>query len=330
MPQRAVLRFGCSVTAICFGQLISGVKLRVTDGDVDDVAFVHVPYNFGHTVERVAMFGTGADFNTVVNYAFGNGAKIDGSFDPEAKDQMWQQADKLMLPDGKLWGHYNPDLQDRSSTTGCSLFLTPGKYWPKELANHYFGNRTIFGMLRDPYERLIAMFRGNTKGYGAGSDNERFKATCDVNGAVQAMCQKALSSDPFVDQCTFLPQADFFDQPYGITVPLDNRRFPDSVNEFFEAHGLPAFMHVQTSDMFHVSGCNDVWAANLTAETRALVRKAYKRDFELLCKHFGYCDEEEDACIPGVPEMCPLAVVDRMAAKYHIRRAENVGGFAVG
>merc|ERR1719414_1549602 len=109
---------------------------------------------------------------------------------------------------------------------------------PKDLAQKYFGNKTIFGMLRDPYERLTAFFRGGFSGYG-GSYPEFYK-TCDVNGAVKQMMKDVLEkNDTFHAGCTFVPQAEYFEGEYGIKLPVDNRRFPFSMNEVFEEHGYP-------------------------------------------------------------------------------------------
>jgi len=183
------------------------------------------------------------------------------------------------------------------------MYFTPQKYWPKHLAKKYFGDKTVFGLLRDPYERLIAMFRGDFQGYGS-FNNSRFMETCDVNGAVQEMMNLVIeSNDPFASSCTFLPQAEYFDGPYGITLPVDNRKFPQSMNEVFEKHGYHEI--IKGENILHVNGCNNAWAGNLTAETKTLVKKVYARDFELLCKHFGYCDQDENTCIKGVYHMCP-------------------------
>mmetsp|Transcript_13973 Transcript_13973/g.43622 ORF Transcript_13973/g.43622 Transcript_13973/m.43622 type:complete len:90 (+) Transcript_13973:3-272(+) len=81
-------------------------------------------------------------------------------------------------------------------------------------------------------------------------------------------------NDTFAQGCTFVPQAEYFDGPYGISVPVDNRAFPASMNEVFEEHGYPDF-HIRTPDILHVSLCPDVWAADLDSETRSLVRKVY-------------------------------------------------------
>merc|ERR1712137_798846 len=95
----------------------------------------------------------------------------------------------------------------------------------------------------------------------------------------------------------------FFDAPFGIDIAVDNRRFPESSNELFQEHGYP--WHIGAQDCLHVSGCDQIWAADLDCEAKALVKKVYARDFELLCEKFGYCNDDESVCITGVPQMCP-------------------------
>merc|ERR1719359_2526507 len=124
--------------------------------------------------------------------------------------------------------HFNSDLQEQNPETKCAMYFSPQKYWPKQIAEKYFGNKTVFALLRDPYERLVSMFRGNIEGYGAMGDYN----TCDVNGAVKRLLKNILngSTNKFASECTFLPQAEYFEAPYGIMQPIDQRLFPHSVN----------------------------------------------------------------------------------------------------
>mmetsp|Transcript_61944 Transcript_61944/g.191966 ORF Transcript_61944/g.191966 Transcript_61944/m.191966 type:complete len:343 (-) Transcript_61944:8-1036(-) len=264
-----------------------------------DLALVHVPFNFGHTVEKVAAWGSGV----YSQLRFNSVSAASALGDPGAPKLTAAPA-----VDDVAWGFLSPLLFERTSNvTGCPLYLTPPKYWPKSVAEAYFAARTPFGLLRDPYERLVAFFRGNNTSYGGGE--ARFVPTCDVNGAVKQMMRDQLSSaNPFRKSCTFLPQAEYFDGPHGIALPVDLRKFPQSINDVFVAHGYPE-MHIETFDSMHVGLCNEVWSGDLDEETRAMVRQVYRRDFDLLCSHFGYCDTSEDTCIVGVPEMCPKKVL---------------------
>eukprot|EP00440_Ansanella_granifera_P075779 gb/GFBE01082235.1/.p1 GENE.gb/GFBE01082235.1/~~gb/GFBE01082235.1/.p1 ORF type:complete len:337 (+),score=73.45 gb/GFBE01082235.1/:1-1011(+) len=259
------------------------------------LVLMHLPYNFGHTLESVAMFGSGG------SWQLASAMKVAGDGSKSVEERL-ALLEASKQPNGEVWGHVHPLLQETSNVTGCPLYFTPGKHWPKEIAEAYFQDKTRFGMLRDPYERLVAQFRGNYRGYGGQYD--KFYETCDVNGAVRQMVETVLSGDPYAEGCTWVPQAEYFDAPYGIMLPVDNRRFPNSANEMLVSHGY-SHMFIQEQDILHVSGCNEVWAGDLDCETKALVKKVYARDFELLCKHFGYCDDNENCCLLGVPEMCP-------------------------
>merc|ERR1712183_349534 len=85
----------------------------------------------------------------------------------------------------EYWGLFYPGLTEVSEVTGCHIYLTPQKHWPKALAAKYFGgNKKIFGILRDPYERLVAQFRGNI-GKKYGGDWGEFRKVCDVNGGIK-------------------------------------------------------------------------------------------------------------------------------------------------
>ena len=82
-------------------------------------------------------------------------------------------------PLAKLWGGVAPELQELSEITGCPLYFTPPKYWPEDLAKSYITGKKVFGIVRNPIERLVAMFRGGYSEYG--SFPPRFRETCDVN-----------------------------------------------------------------------------------------------------------------------------------------------------
>lgn len=275
-----------------------------------ELVLQHIPFNFGHTIEKVSTFGNGR--SSLMAYGSVNAALLS----PMSKEQRWEIVNSTKLPNAEVWGHLNPDLFEVSEVTGCPLYFTPGKYWPQSVAQAYFGNKTVFGMLRDPYERLVAMFRGNFGAYGG--SYPKFSKTCDVNGAVRQMMETYLAGDKYSGDCTFVPQAEYFDQPFGIELAVDNRLFPDSANKVFAEHGYN-HLHIYEQDILHVVGCADVWAGDLDCETKALVKKVYARDFELLCSSFGYCDTEENTCIKKVPTMCPsdLAKKEETATHCH-------------
>jgi len=270
-----------------------------------DLVLQHIPFNFGHTIATVMWGGSGFSkwfyaLHSVAYYALPLKAKwwiINGSRSGEFS---------------RIWGNLNPDLQTESEVTGCLLAFTPGKFWPKEVAEKYFADNQIFGMLRDPYERLIAQFRGNLPNYGGHSPE--FSRTCDVNGALEKMLE-LYQVNPYANQCTLLPQAEYFDQPFGVAIAVDNRKFPDSANELLRLHGYS--QQIAQQDIQHVSGCPEVWAGDLRCDVKAKVQEVYKRDFELLCQKFGYCNWDESVCIEGVKEMCPSNLEQRRENATH-------------
>mmetsp|Transcript_61131 Transcript_61131/g.189381 ORF Transcript_61131/g.189381 Transcript_61131/m.189381 type:complete len:324 (+) Transcript_61131:80-1051(+) len=234
-----------------------------------DLAMAYLPYNFGHTVAKAAL----------------------------ASDIKWGDCGSRTGRADTCMGH------GTSTVTGCELMYTPGKYWPKDAAKAYFGNMTVFGILRDPYERMVSQFRGS----GRFTYPDLF-AKCDVNAGVKSMMREYLANvkagRPYVLNCQMLPQAEFFDQPHGATVFVDNRQFPHSMNSVLLAHGYKE-IQIAPEEVAHVTGCDHVWAGDLDSEAKALVRQVYARDFQLLCSHFGYCDTLENTCITRVPGMCP-------------------------
>mmetsp|Transcript_118366 Transcript_118366/g.368618 ORF Transcript_118366/g.368618 Transcript_118366/m.368618 type:complete len:289 (+) Transcript_118366:92-958(+) len=267
----------------------AALRTRNATGGKRDLALADVPFNFGITISKVAGLGSGQDWAQQTEAYF---KLVHMATQP--REASWQAVRSQVQPSAEVWGGLSPDLR-APSAVGCPLHNTPQKWWPRPLAERYFGNKTVFGVLRDPYERLVSFHR----------DPEFFPG-CDVNKAVKDTLRKFVKGGHFAESCRFLPQAEFFDGPFGITVPVDIRRFPESANEVLRQHGYDD-VHIAMQDVLRAGGCPDVWAGDLDAETRQLIRIIYKRDFELLCKHFGYCDQEELTCLAQIPGMCPAA-----------------------
>merc|ERR1719203_1489800 len=143
----------------------------------------------------------------------------------------------MLQQGGELWGALYPELMNTSSV-GCPMYMTPPSLWPEQLAQRYFGNKTVFGVLRDPYERLVAFFRGGeqTASMDYGGNMTQWLSTCDVDSAIRHMMEDYLrssSADPYAHMCTYVPQSEYFGGPFGIEVAVDNREFPNSANEVF-------------------------------------------------------------------------------------------------
>jgi hypothetical protein len=266
---------------------------------------MHIPFNFGNTIEEVALFAEIDHRKAAYQIELKQLSGDDYSFAVPSQPSTWEHINSIKKSGGEVWGHMNPDLQPISNETGCPLYLTPQKYWPADLAKQYFGDKKVFGVLRDPYEKLVAQFRGNMPDYGGTED----VSTCNLNEAVKATMQELLNGgNIFAGACTNVPQSEYFDGPYGISIPVDNWRFPQSANELFEDHGYNNF-HIRQNDIMHVNQCADHWSAEFDKETRKMIREFYKKDFDLLCKSFGYCDFDQDTCLQGVETMCPNSVL---------------------
>jgi hypothetical protein len=223
------------------------------------------------------------------------------------------------LAGGQLWGMTYPPSWAISNVTGCNLYYTPAKHWPPGLAREQFGGRSTFGILRDPYDKMANEFRRQVQGIDSvfnwqtrpqidaregdrareGEEYAKYYATCDVNGYLAAELTKYKAGDRFRGNCALVPQADYFDPPFGVAVPVDNRQFPDSFNQLMADYNYPT-MNVT----IHNWACVNVSAYSLNAEVKALIKEIYARDFELLCSYFGYCDRDEMTCLEQIPNMC--------------------------
>jgi len=298
----------CSIAIAVLCILLSPLLKKPGHGEL---VLAHIPYNFGHTVETNSLLGHDWSYSTLgrlrVAAAYVVSKSIFGGSIPLPSAVKSWVLRTVAMDGAEFYGVFVSGLDATSEVSGCPLYLTPQKHWPADIAKDYFGNRKVFGILRDPYERLVAQFRGNFKGYGA-DDGGKLRESCDVNTGVKRLLKmfKELNN-PFAMGCTLLPQAEYFDPPYSITVPINNRKFPDSMNAVFKEHGYAPSHQIQYNEILHVSGCNEKWSDDLDNETRGMVRELFARDFELLCKHFGYCDNDERACLPLVPEMCPTS-----------------------
>lgn len=264
---------------------------------------MHIPHNFGHTVEMVAAFGSGPSAKIKFRTAIAMNREFMRDFkEGPIMPQLYQH-------NQSVWGGLDENLAVKSNVN-CTMYLTPPKYWPDDLAKQYFGDKKVFGILRDPYERLVTYFRSavaDDSGDESIGNYSYWAKKCDVNGAVYHMMKYYLrvkNRNPYIRDCAFLPQAEYFDGKYGIKIAVDNRKFPMSMNRVFDDHGYNN-MHIETADCLRAQGCNEIWAGTLAPATRKLIQEVYAKDFELLCSKFGYCNKEENTCVDSVYSMCP-------------------------
>jgi len=280
-----------------------------------DLAFVHVPANFGQSIERVALEGSRESETPFILY---------GSFNAKTTKDQWDQINGVRGFGGQVWGLMSPDLRVISNFSGCNLVYEPPKYWPSDIASSYFsaGSSRSFGLLRDPFDRLVSQFRQEASGGGKqvvgfkrsdvseregslereGEMYQNFYSNCDVNGWVKEEMKRYKAGDHFRGNCHLLPQAEYFQHPHGISLPIDTRTIPDSFNVEMERHGY--LIRMRTDNIKHNWSCNKLSAWDLDEESKLLIREVYAADFDLLCRHFGYCDTEELTCLAQIPFMC--------------------------
>jgi len=277
-------------------------SLIVKSHDQQDLVFVHVPMNFGNSITEQAALGTGSNLSYAeVTAAGGKG---------------WDYINSIALEDASFWGPMNPDLQVHSNwnggelmsdtSQGCPMYYTPQQYWPVDLAQKFFGDKTVFGLLRNPYDRFLAFLRAEEGGVlqGFAFDNR----TCDFSAKVKMMFAGKASWPPAM-RCQLQPQAPFFEGKNRITLPLGLEDFPMNAQTLLEEHGYSS-VHLDPNEMHHVAGCDNTWGMDLDAETKAILKNYYAKDFALMCKVFGQCDTDHASCCKRVPGMCPLKAFD--------------------
>jgi len=296
--------------------LAAGLDSESCKSDSTEMLFLHIPYNFGYTVGVAALYGHAVTSKWSVEDAWEHSKLLfgDKGAQEEKSGAVWYHnrpqpsAVKAALqgnPQAKLWGGVAPELQEISNVTGCPMYFTPPKYWPDDLAKSYLAGKKVFGIVRNPIERLVAMFRGGYSEYG--SFPPHFRETCNVNGAIKWLMHSLMNGTvgKFASQCTFIPQVEFFEGPYGVQIAVDNLYFPESVNKLLIYNGLDMAV-IEQNVILQISGCDNVWAGDLDDETKGLVHQYFQADFDLLCQRFGYCDRgTKSTCLVQVPGMCP-------------------------
>lgn len=296
-----------------------------------DLVMVHMPCNFGHTIERDALMA-----KSIAKFP-GLGSVPDPrvfmSFHAKTRGEQWKRIRATVGEGGEVWGMMNPDLRTLSNITGCDMYYTPQQYWPEDLAASYFGNKTVFAMLRNPYDKLVNEFRMQLMVYSSVYSGETrtdvsrregnmekekepyttWYNTCDLNAWIKAEIAEYQKGDKFRGNCHMLPQAEFFRGKYGAKIAIDVARIPDSFNKVMKEHGYSIRMgdgHSISHNVF----C-EVSAWDLDEVALKLIQEVYAEDFELNCKHFGICGVDKKECVCNVPTMCGNAPADYCATR---------------
>ncbi|CAE7835190.1 unnamed protein product [Symbiodinium sp. CCMP2592] len=278
-----------------------------------DLALTHVPCTFGHSVEMAGLQLPRSDLSDWL--------KVWQSFNTTTPEEGLELMRSATAPDVPLWGMMDPVLRGFSKLTGCHLYYTPPKYLPKDVGQQYYGNKSAFTFLRDPYDRAVNDFRAQVFGLDSiftmscrqntslreghlERESEKYRnwyRTCDVNSYLRAELPKVLEGDIYRADCHFLPQADYFENPFANTTAIDNRKIPESFNALMVERG---YFNITMPRTLHNYVCNNISAYTLAEDVKMLIRKVYARDFDLICSLFGYCDREEVTCLGQIPNMC--------------------------
>jgi len=286
------------VTLVGFGQHVFAVTLNSilvpshTLGGYRDLAMCHIPFNFGNTIAKVALLG-----HNVSLESYGNAMAVTR----QGNDVAWEQLREVAQPNAEYWGPLNPDLSVISNETGCNMYYTPQLLWPRDLLQNYFGNKVVFGVWRNPYDRLSSFFRGSGSTFFP-----EFYKTCDINGAVNKMMDDYLAGGKYQYNCQTTTQTEYLNGMYGVSVSIDIQQFPESVNEVLKLHGYDDMLIYKADEItVGTSGCDNVWAGDLNAATKTKVKQVYADDFQFLCDNFKYCDFDAPSCLVRSKGMCP-------------------------
>jgi len=289
-----------------------------------DLAMVHVPTNWGHTME---MLGLGKD----VHQDDGDiGGTLSASIrvlssnilPREGKTSQRSVIDEMKKPGGEVWAEMEPQLR-RMSSVGCDMYYTPQQHWPENIATSYFRNRNVFGVIRDPYDKLVNEFRMQVMPFAsvyAGVTRQQVSERegtmereeppytgfggiydrCDVNEFLRLELPK-VKKNPYRANCHFVPQVEFLKGENAINLPVDARKLPESFNQLMDEHGYEFRM----DDTMHNMLCPGLWAGSLEDDVKGMIKEMYAEDFDFLCKTWGYCNRNEMFCMKGMTYMCP-------------------------
>jgi len=301
--------------------LISGNR---SHRGVRDLAMVHVPTNWGHTIE---MLGLGKavhqDDGDIAGTVSDSMRVLNSNILPrEGEESQRSVIEELKEPGGEVWAEMEPQLR-RISSVGCDMYYTPQQHWPENIAKSYFRGRNIFGVIRDPYDKLVNEFRMQVMPFAsvyAGVTRQQVSERedimeredspytgfggiydrCDVNEFLRLELPK-VKQNPYRANCHFVPQVEYLKGTYAINLPVDARTLPESFNQLMGEHGYEFRM----DDTMHNMLCPGLWAGSLETDVKEMIKEIYAKDFDFLCKTWGYCSRDEMFCMKDMTYMCP-------------------------
>jgi hypothetical protein len=232
-----------------------------------------------------------------------------------AGSRGWDYVMSVAQEDAEFWGPMNPDLNAKSNwngketldkNEGCPWYYTPQQHWPKELRESYLGDKRVFGILRDPFDRWTAFLRSSEGPTGRGFEYVSDNSTCrDKFNRLTKLMMKTEADWDTNTRCQLQLQAPFFEGNGAISLAQDLVYFPSNTQELLDTHGYDN-VHLDAFKMMHVTACDQFWhAEDFDADSRKLIEEYYARDFKLIRKTLDRDDTAESHCCMGVPGMCP-------------------------
>jgi len=272
--------------------------IEATEGK-QDLTFVSVPGNYPYLIEGLRL----------QMYLHDNHLTED-IFDHQHQDlwfklhdqNLWSQSEGAEA--AQLWGHASPMLRATSQVTGCILADTPPNDWPEMFAKKYMDNKIAFGVLQDPYTRIVDFFKSHPRVFATETE------TCDVDTAVEKSLGRWTSGDKYELNCGLIPQSEYFDGKYGAKLAIDGRNLTGSLHETMQKHGFDfnknGFADLMARRQKIGGKCQHLWAGSLSNYSKKLVKVVYENDFKLLCSKFNYCDNDETPCLDKLSGACQV------------------------
>lgn len=187
---------------------------------------------------------------------------------------------------GIHWGlHWDGGLMTMPGEKLCVRYHVPPRY----LGKHSYGDAEVFCVTRHPFERAVSEYT-YLLGVKWGSGFSSFlheKDECSSAG-LNHFLQGELSiflntthGTKFRCDCHFLPQSDYIWDANGhqrCNKWIRMGELPGSFNEYMKEKRLPVRLR---PSRVNAASCN-VTVADLTEETKAMLRLVYAEDFERL------------------------------------------------
>lgn len=189
---------------------------------------------------------------------------------------------------GQLWGkqsdsfHGYPRMPDGN---GCSPWHLPAQTLDQiHMKNPYNDADGVFCVSRHPYNRFLSEYTYRVR-IGVLGHGDQLCSQQALNKFLQKTLRMVMDGQRWIYDCHFLPQSEYiWDNTTGKQWCSDVLRFdnlPSELEVLMARWSIPVTLAAHKVNPSN-KACPDLSTKNLTAETRDLIRTAYKADFELL------------------------------------------------